>query len=250
MRFLIILFVLIYALPAHVQNLEGFEKANTYYLSENYSEAVETYETILASGSHSTELYFNLGNSYYKLNKIGPCILNYEKALLLSPNNERVLNNLDFARKMTVDKIETVPALNIFKSLEKMYHLFSLTGWAIMCIVFICLFIAFFIAYYLEPKATKKRLFFILGSFSICLTIGCFLIAHQKAEMKKNLKYAVVFSQESAVKLEPKLKSESIFFLHEGTKVMLIDFSNGYWTKIKLQDGRVGWISNDSLERI
>ena len=151
---------------------------------------------------------------------------------------------------MTVDKIEIVPELNIFKSLKRIFHFFSLTGWAIMCIVFICLFIAFFIAYYLEPKATKKRLFLIMGSFSICLTIGCFLIAHQKAEMKKNIKYAVVFSQESAIKLEPNLKSESIFFLHEGTKVMLIDTSNAYWAKIKLQDGRVGWISSDSFKPI
>ena len=125
MRFLIILLALTYALPAHVQNLESFEKANTYYLSENYSEAAEAYETILASGSHSTELYFNLGNSYYKLNKIGPCILNYEKALVLSPNNERILNNLSFAKKMTVDKIEIVPELNIFKSLKRIFHFFS-----------------------------------------------------------------------------------------------------------------------------
>lgn len=250
MRFLIILLALTYALPAHVQNLESFEKANTYYLSENYSDAAEAYEAILASGSHSTELYFNLGNSYFKLNKIAPCILNYEKALVLSPNNERILNNLSFANKMTVDKIETVPELNIFKPLKKIFHFFSLTGWAIMSIVFICLFITFFIAYYLEPKAAKKRLFFILGFFSICLTIGCFLIANKKGEVKKNLKYAVVFSQESAIKLEPELKSESIFYLHEGTKVMLIDSSNAYWTKIKLQDGRVGWISNESLKKI
>ena len=73
---------------------------------------------------------------------------------------------------------------------------------------------------------------------------------YKKGEVKKNLKYAVIFSQESAIKLEPELKSESIFYLHEGTKVMLIDSSNAYWTKIKLQDGRVGWISNDSLKKI
>jgi hypothetical protein len=151
---------------------------------------------------------------------------------------------------MTVDKIEIVPELNIFKPLKKIFHFFSLTGWAILCIVLICLFIAFFIAYYLEPKAAKKRLFFILGFFSFCLTIGFFLIARQKGEMKKNIKYAVIFSQESAIRLEPELKSESIFFLHEGAKVMLIDSSNAYWTKIKLQDGRVGWISNDSFKPI
>ena len=250
MRFLIIVLALIYAIPAHVQNLESFEKANTYYLSENYSGAVETYESILESGLHSTELYFNLANSYYKLNKIGPCILNYEKALLISPNNERVLNNLSYARKMTVDKIDKVPDLNIYKSFEKIFHFFSLTGWAIACVVFVFCFVVLFILYYLESRAAKKRLFFILSFFSFSLTASCFMIAHQKAEISKKIKYAVVFSQETDIKLEPSLKSETVFSLHEGTKIMLLDSSNAYWSKIKIQDGRVGWISKISFERI
>lgn len=250
MRFLIIVLALIYALPAHVQNLESFEKANTYYLSENYSGAIEAYESILESGLHSTELYFNLANSYYKLNKIGPCILNYEKALLMSPNNERVLNNLSYARKMTVDKIDVLPDLNVYKSFEKIFHFFSLTGWAVSCVTFAFLFVVLFILYYLESKAAKKKLFFILSFFSFALTVSCFTIAHQKAEMSKNIKYAVVFSQEIAIKLEPSLKSETVFFLHEGTKIMLLDSSNAYWSKIKIQDGRVGWISKISFKPI
>jgi len=250
MRFLIIILALISALPAHAQNLENFEKANTYYLSENYSGAVETYEYILKSGLHSTELYFNLANSYYKLNKIGPCILNYEKALLMSPNDERVLNNLSYAKKMTVDKINVVPDLNIYKSFEKIFHFFSLTEWAVSSVIFVFLFVVLFISYYLESRSAKKRLFFVLGLFSFALTASCFMLAHQKAEISKNIKYAVVFSQETDIKLEPSLKSETVFSLHEGTKIMLLDSSNAYWSKIKIQDGRVGWISTTSFKPI
>ena len=250
MKFVVIILALFCTPFAHAQNLESFEKANTYYLSENYSGAVEAYESILKRGLHSTELYFNLANSYYKLNKIGPCILNYEKALLVSPNNERVLNNLSYARKMTVDKIDIVPELNIYKSLEKIFNSFSLTGWAIMCVVFVCLFITLFITYYLEFKAAKKRFFFVLGTFSLLLSMCCFTIAEQKSKMSKNVKHAVVFAQETAIKLGPDLKSETLFALHEGTKIMLLDSSNAHWTKIKLLDGRVGWISTETFKLI
>ena len=150
---------------------------------------------------------------------------------------------------MTVDKIETVPALNIFKSLEKMFHLFSLTGWAIMCIVFICLFIAFLCILF-RTKSYQKKVVLHSRIIFYLLDNRLFSNCSPKAEMKKKSKIRSGFFSRKCYKLEPNLKSESIFFLHEGTKVMLIDSSNAYWAKIKLQDGRVGWISSDSFKPI
>jgi tetratricopeptide (TPR) repeat protein len=63
-----------------------------------YEQAIDAYGSVLKTNQHSSELYFNLGNCYYKLNKVAP-IYSYEKALVLSPNDKEVLNNLKFAQK-------------------------------------------------------------------------------------------------------------------------------------------------------
>ena len=86
-----------------------FEQANQHYNEGAYTEAVKNYKAILATNQHSTELYFNLGNAYYKLNKVAESIYYYEKALQLQPEDPDVLHNIQFAQNMTLDAIETLP---------------------------------------------------------------------------------------------------------------------------------------------
>ncbi|MEX0315389.1 MAG: tetratricopeptide repeat protein, partial [Allomuricauda sp.] len=82
------------------QNTALFNRATEQYNEGEYTKAIESYERILENGEHSAELYFNLGNCYYKLNAIGPSIFYYEKALLLKPNDSEILNNLSYAQNM------------------------------------------------------------------------------------------------------------------------------------------------------
>ena len=87
----------------------AFDQGNKFYEKENYQAAISSYESVANSGKQSAELYFNLGNCYYKLHKVAPAIYNYEKALLLSPNDTEIKTNLEFARKMTIDDIKVIP---------------------------------------------------------------------------------------------------------------------------------------------
>jgi len=134
-----------------------FDKGNQSYQKENYQEAIANYESVLASGKQSAELYFNLGNCYYKLHKIAPSIYNYEKALQLNPNDEEIKTNLDFARKMTIDDIKIVPKVGFHKLIEDFTSSYNYNTWAWIAIVFAFVFLGFFIGYYFSGTASKKE---------------------------------------------------------------------------------------------
>ena len=94
---------------------ESFDKANQLYNSGNYQRALSTYTSILDASQHSASLYYNIANCHYKLNKIALSIYYYEKALLLDPKDEDIINNLSFAQKMTVDAIQEIPKNGLSK---------------------------------------------------------------------------------------------------------------------------------------
>jgi tetratricopeptide (TPR) repeat protein len=148
---------------AGAQNNPEFDKGNALYNDGDYKAAIQAYEVILEKGLHSAELYYNLANCFYKLNKVGPTIYFYEKALMLDPKDTAILNNLAFAEKMRIDKIELIPEVGLVKLIKNIVDLFKLDTWAFVCIGFMLAFVGFFIAYYLNQSAKKKRLFFVLG---------------------------------------------------------------------------------------
>ena len=109
MKKLLSVVIFLFGLVAFGQNETLFNQATEAYNEGAYQKAVDNYLEILDNGQHSAELYYNLGNSYYKLNQIAPSIYYYEKALLLRPNDEEIKNNLAYANNMTLDAIETLP---------------------------------------------------------------------------------------------------------------------------------------------
>lgn len=232
----------------HAQYNTAFEKANELYNSGDFDSAVSQYEGILKANLHSAELYYNLANSYYKLNKVAPSIYYYEKALLLSPHDKDILNNLSFAQKMTVDKISDVPKLGLIELINSSINLFKTDQWAIICIIFMILFVLLFIAYYLTNRTRTKRLFFIMEGAVLAFLILSFVLTIKKLERDNTLKYGIIFSQEIELKSEPSLKSETLYLLHEGTKVQLINTFANSWTKILLSDGKTGWLPNSTFK--
>ncbi|HEU4495424.1 MAG TPA: tetratricopeptide repeat protein, partial [Flavobacterium sp.] len=130
------------------QAQDAFDKANELYRKDKFQDAAKEYETILKSGKHSPELYFNLGNAYYKLNKTAPSIYNYEKALQLDPGYEDARNNLQFAQNMTIDDIKPVEKAGYGKVLDDFVASRSYDGWAKIAIASSFAFLLFFIIYY------------------------------------------------------------------------------------------------------
>lgn len=247
-RHLIILIFIVTSL-GFAQNSTLFEKGNTLYNQGKYNEAVGAYKAILDTKNHSAELYYNLGNTYYKLNKVAPSIYYYEKALQLAPNDGDIKNNLAFARNMTIDAIDAIPEAGLSKLIKSITNYMTFDGWAKTAVVLVFCFVVLFLFYYFAYSTLRKRMAFIGIMVSIFLIVITLTLAFHKYNLDKNDKPAIVFVQESKVKSEPNLRSEESFTLHEGTKVQILDTVKS-WKKIKLADGKTGWISQDDIKAL
>ncbi|PWI30571.1 ion channel protein [Flavobacteriaceae bacterium LYZ1037] len=249
MKNLIYIFAFLLSISAFAQNTSWFEQGNALYNEGDFEQAILKYETILENGEHSAELYFNLANAHYKLNHIAPSIYYYEKALQLAPNDKEIKNNAAFARNMTIDAIGSVPEIGLSNYIKNLTNKLSFDTWAKVSVFFIFLFVILFLLYYFAYSTTRKRLSFVSSMVCIGLTFITLAFAFHKYNLDKKDQPAIVFVQESQIKSEPNLRSTEAFILHEGTKVQIIDTVNN-WKKIKLSDGKTGWILNQDIKAL
>lgn len=227
----------------------AFDQGNKFYGKENYEAAITSYESVVNSGKQSSELYFNLGNCYYKLHKIAPAIYNYEKASLLSPNDTEIKTNLEFARKMAIDDIKVIPKVGFSKLIQDFTAKYYYDTWAWIAVAFAFLFLLFFVGYYFSHSTVFKRVFF-FGMFFWLLGIGLSTASgfYEKGRMD-NERPAIVFAETVSVKSEPKISATDAFVLHEGTKVYILE-SIANWKKVELTDETTGWIEESAIKEI
>lgn len=227
----------------------SFEKGNDLYQKGKYEQAISEYESVLASKKHSAELYFNLGNCYYKLNKVAPAIYNYEKALVLNPDDAEITNNLKFAQKLQIDEIKVVPQVGFSKMVHDFTSIFHYNTWAWISVGLATLFLLCFLGYYFSRFTLTKRIFF-FGMFALLLLL---LISVSSSISEKNHyeneKPAIVFVDMVLVKSEPQRASNTVFTLHEGTKVFVLEALDN-WKKIQLTDGTEGWIEKTAIKEV
>ncbi len=227
----------------------SFKVANKLYQKGNFEAAITSYESILKSKKQSAELYYNLGNCYYKLNKVAPAIYNFEKALLLDPNDKDIQNNLRFAQKLQIDDIKEVPKVGFNKLVQDFTAAYHYDTWAKMAVAFASLFLLFFLGYYFSKTTLLKRIFFasmFLGLIAIVMSIAAAVFEKNTYE---NDKPAIVFSEIVPVKTEPKQDAPDAFVLHEGTKVYVQEILEN-WKKIELSDGTKGWIEASAIKEL
>lgn len=232
------------------QNVDAlFEDANNFYKNENYKQALDLYKQIESTQKVSSELYFNLGNCHYLLNQLALSIYNYEKALRLNPLNEDAKNNLLIAKKLTIDRIETLPQTLLQKINNRFIQKLHYNTWAYFSVLFSALSCLFFILFYLSHMPTKKRLFFSISLICFSFLIISLYVSYRQFNLFKNKKEAIVFALEIPVKNAPTVNSDQIFTLHEGTKIFVLDTLDD-WKKIKLADGKIGWLKGDAIQII
>lgn len=249
MKRLIIFCFLLLGFAGIAQNEELFEQANSAYQNGNYEEAAANYQQIIDNGEASVEVYFNLGNAYYKLNQVAPSIYYYEKALQLDPNAENVQNNIQFARNMAIDDIETVEQTGIDRWFNDIISIFSYSTWAILSIALSILFVAFFLFYYFSGRPLIKRVLFGAAMFSLVLCLASVVFAFQQESYIEDNRFAIVFSEEAEVRDEPNLRGDSSFELHEGTKARILeDYQE--WSRIELANGAQGWIKQEDIRKL
>tara|TARA_A100000164_G_scaffold6498_1_gene5697 strand:- start:998 stop:1789 length:792 start_codon:yes stop_codon:yes gene_type:complete len=229
---------------------EKFLEANNLYNDSKYEQSIQVYLQILDSGVHSPELYFNIGNAYYRINDIANCILNYEKSLKLDSSGNEVINNLNMVKNALIDDIAVVPPSFIDKQLNKISNLLDYSSWGTALILLSFIFLLFFLIYFFSNKPIIKRtaftsLFFII--ILISLTAWISINTYEKNHLEK---YAIIFSTKIEIKADPNERSENLLTLHLGTKVRIIDNFNDVWVKIKLVNGQEGWIKNDQIKMI
>jgi tetratricopeptide (TPR) repeat protein len=228
----------------------SFEKGNALYQNGKFQEAIDVYENIIKEDKQqSAELYYNLGNSYYKLNKAAPSIYNYEKALLLKPEDAAFLNNLKFAKKLTIDEIKEVPKVGFAKLIQNFTGIFDYNTWAKISVGIAFAFLLSFIGYYFSTLTLSKRIYFI-GMFIllIALTLSISAGMSEKSHFD-NDRPAIVFSELSEVRSEPQKAGTAIILLHEGAKVYVME-TVGNWKKIELTDGTEGWLDASTIKEI
>jgi tetratricopeptide (TPR) repeat protein len=226
-----------------------FEQGNKLYLEQKYPEAIQAYDAILKSGLENGELYFNLGNAYFRSGKLADAILAYERAHKLMPNDEDVLFNLQYASLRIVDKIEPVPQLFIYRWADGLLNMFPpRTQAAILYGSFLLALGSF--AYLLFARTFNARRIALLAG--IIATVWCLVSAAFygiNSYRASTTVYGIIMSDVSNIKSAPDQKSSDVFVLHTGVKVQVMDEVNG-WRKIRLADGKIGWIQEKEVETI
>lgn len=224
-------------------------KANNLYTEGKYQDAIDTYENILKLGYESPELYYNLGNTYYKQNVIAQTILNYEKALQLAPNDEDINYNLQLTNRLVVDKIVVLPVFFVTGWVRNLKNLFISDIWAIISIISFLLTLLFISFYLYSQNLGFKKLSFWFGFFIVIISIISFIFSYQQKQKILTGDTAIVMSSSVTVKSSPDASGTDLFVIHEGTKVWVEDKISD-WNEIKLSDGSKGWLKADNIEAI
>lgn len=239
---------LIIASSVTAQNVDSlFVSANNLYKNGKFEAAIKKYKAIESKEIVSSELYYNLGNSYYKLNKVGPSIYYYEKGLKINPLNEDIKNNLVFAKRLALDNIEELPKTVLQKFNENYLEKLSYNQWAVVVVIISFLASILFLLFYFAEAPVKKRVFFITSILSFIILIASIFITYNQFNNSKNKIEAIIFAEKTEVRNAPTLNSETVFNLHEGTKVLILDAVDN-WKKIKIADGKIGWIIKNELK--
>jgi tetratricopeptide (TPR) repeat protein len=228
---------------------ESLMKAEEAYIQENYTKAIEQYKDILKTYGEAAGVYYNLGNAYYKANKIAPAIVYYERALLIDPGDADTRFNLEMARQKTVDKIEPIGNFFLVKWFDSLQDIGSSDSWAKLGIICFLLFIGCLLLFFFSRWTHVRKIGFYMGLlFFISVIVANIFARNQKHEWV-NRTYAIVFSPTVTVKSSPNQSGTDLFILHEGTKVS-IKSTLGEWTEIELEDGNVGWMPGKDIELI
>jgi tetratricopeptide (TPR) repeat protein len=219
-----------------------FSQANTLYEKKNYSGAQTLYQQLADGGYSSKELFYNLGNTYYKQKKYGYAVYYFEKAKKLDPDDEDILFNLELTQLYLKDKIVTPPEFILYDLSKKILYFFSMETWALLNLATWFVFVAIRILkrFGIISGRVVNITGFVVAVFFSVSTLNFAVHLYSHAQVKE----VVVLNQVSDVRSEPDNSSSILFVLHEGAKAE-IRSDRGEWIEIRLKDGKIGWIRKD-----
>ncbi len=225
------------------------EQANQMYRNGEYQKAATMYERIAKNGYESPALYYNLGNANFKLRNLPASILNYERARRLLPHDDDIQYNLRLCNLRVVDKIDALPSLFFVEWWRAFMNLFSSDGWAMLGIVSLWLTVICGAVLTFLQSNILRRIVLLATMVGLLSSICSFIGVAQRSHPEQSEQVAIIFSPTVSVKSAPDAQATDLFVLHEGVKVELID-KVAEWNKIRLPDGKIGWILAEALQVI
>ncbi|HKI79154.1 MAG TPA: tetratricopeptide repeat protein [Ignavibacteriaceae bacterium] len=248
--FFLIFLLILSSVSLFASNVDELMKlGNEHYQKKDYQKAIDSYQQLVDEGYKGASLFYNLGNAYFKNDKLGYAILNYEKALKFSPGDEDIQHNLAIANSKAIDKIDTLPKFFLFQWWESLLAIFTITGWTYLSyFLFLLILIAAGI-YFLVRRPGIQRMSFFGGLIILLFFILSVTILVVKLNREESIKRGIIVSSAISVKVSPDQNSNDAFVIHEGLKVQLEDKVDN-WVKIKLHDGKVGWLPESDVGEI
>ncbi len=245
----LLLLALTFTLFSFASENDVFKIGNDAYLKNNFETAISSYQQLIKEGYQSSELYFNLGNAYYKTDSIANAILYYEKAKKISPTDEDVIANLKLANLKTIDKTEAKEQL-IFKSWwDNFVSSKSSDAWGILSIVSMFVAFAALIVFRLSTSSVGKQIFFACFCLALLTSLSFFFLAETNHALKNASGQAILFNSSATIKSAPTENSKDLFIIHEGAKVNIIE-KNNTWFRIRLENGNEGWLQENAVRII
>lgn len=243
------LFCMLMALVSLSASATTKENADAEYKRGNYQQAIKDYEELLKQGVNA-DLYYNLGNAYYRTDNVTQAILAYERALMLSPGDDDIRFNLQFATSKTIDKITPESKMFFVTWYHSLVNFTSVDNWAVMAIASIVLVLLLVLMFLFGPNVLLRKIGFYGGCLFFALFVFCNFFAYQQKYNLQNRTAAIVIAPSVTVKKTPANGSSDVFVIHEGTKVDITDKGLKDWRGIRLADGREGWLQTRQIEEI
>jgi tetratricopeptide (TPR) repeat protein len=227
---------------------QQFEKANQLYQQNKYSEAAGIYQQLINQGYPLPDLYFNAGNAYYKSNRTGMAVYNYEKVLQLDPGHEAAAHNLALVNQRVQGFTEELPLLFFQKWWLQWEHLHSTNGWVIGSILLFWILIAGILGYLLTERFATRLVRVGIGVIAVLTVIYCFMSIYTYS-MANSHDLGIVMASGIKAKPGPDQGGKDLFELHEGMKVEVLDATEDY-CKVQLADGKTGWVACNEVKRL
>lgn len=228
---------------------EHILKAEQLYEQQEFDSARALYHSLIEAGYESADIFYNLGNTYFRRMDIAHAILWYERAFLRAPRDPEIVHNLAFAHAQQVDKIESV-GQGFFKQIyTDIYRVFLPNTWTVISIICFLIFLAGIALFLFSRAVILKKLGFFTGLFFMLCALATYATARSRHHELTAREYAIILEPTVSIKTEPTPQSRVLTVVHGGLKVTVLQERNS-WSSILLEDGKQGWIESIYIERI
>ena len=228
-------------------------EADEAYRSNDFTTSIQLYEAqineLKLANQESPQLYYNLGNAYFRDNQIAKAIVNYERALLLEPSDSDIKHNLRFARTRLEDKIDSADSFFINQWIRSIQNLNSANTWATFGVVFFIMLIIAIGLYMISVQLILRKVSFYSGIVLLSFVIISNVFAFKQKSKIVNRSTGIVMTASVSIYTSPDAHSQELFRLHEGSKVK-IKREEGRWVEIMIANGSVGWLQKKNIETI